>query len=794
MFSLRKYFIIILSVLVVLSALSCKKDSAPTDAPLIITKITGTVTNKVSGATIQGAQVTTTPVTSTVSTDVNGKYEFEVPKAGTYVVSASKSGYKDVQLSVTATEGNTAKADIQMEELTGQLSVSPVFLDLGTSNNQATFAISNGTGIGTINYTINKNAGWISLSELAGSITTNTKIITLTADRTQLTYGTFNDVITVNSNVGNAIVNVQIVKQNPNSPQLTISPISLDFGSSQSELNVTMSNTGTGTINWTANSTDGWISVIPSSGSITNTSVTTTIRVNRSGLLPNTFNGSVTFSSNGGNQTLGAKMTIPTTPILGINPNTLSFSATDTQKTIQVTNSGSGTLNWSVASDQNWLTTSPVQGTNSSVVNVNVNKSNLSAGNYSGALTFISNGGNAQADISIVVPAPQPPDAVTLLTPTNISANSLRLNWTASSASDFASYKIYQSTSSNVSESSTLVATVTNSGTTNYTVTGLAGSSTYYYRVYVVNSKGVSAGSNTISASTTRQLASWVSTLTLSGYSSSYLGSNSLACLSDNNVWLGNYSAIWHYDGTTWSKDFTTTNGDYIFSIKFLSANLGWAVSDGGVYMYNGSSWTKLAGSPAGYDVLPSSASDIWVSGSGKISHYDGTSWSTFTVTANSIVSMYKLASNNIWAMDGYGKIFKYNGVGWASIGNVSSSSNSSFEKIIAFSNSDVWVNCLSVSSGTATQSGLWHYDGTTWIPNYKSTDISYLSRYAFDMVSSAEGWSTKIGGGFSYYDGNGWKDVASPISNTIYCVKMFNQKSGWAIGSGGEVLRYIEP
>lgn len=793
-----RFFILLL----VLFTFSCKKDSAPTDAPVIVTKISGIVTNKVTGAAISGAQITTTPVTSTITTDANGKYEFTKISAGSFVVKSTKNGFLDAQIATTVTEGNTSQADIQMEELTGRLDVSPVFLDFGTADNQKIIAISNSTGIGTVNFTLSKNVGWLTLSESAGSITTNVKNITLTVDRSQVTYGTFNDVVTIASNVGNVLVNLQMVKQNPNAPQLTVSPIILDFGTSQNDLSITMSNTGTGTINWNANSTDGWISIVPSSGSITNSAVTTSVRVIRAGLPPNNLNGSVVFSSNGGNQTVSVKMNIPAVPVLSLIPTAIDFGTADSIRSIQLSNIGTGTLNWNIVSNQSWLTVSNAQGTNSSVVSVNIHRGNLSQGTYSGILSFTSNGGNIQANVLMTVPAPQPPDPVTLSNPSNITINSCKLNWTSSSASDFVSYKVFQSSSADVNETSTLVTTITNSATTNYAVNGLSGSTAYYFRIYVVSSKGISAGSNIVNATTLRQLGSWMSTSTIPQISGSDVHTNSLFCIYDNNIWLAedyfNSSSdfganFWHYSGASWIKDTALSSAYGVQSIIFLNANLGWAVGRGGIHSYNGSTWTLInspvIGSTFLYDIVATSASDIWVSGAyGLLFHFDGITWTKFTISASTLVSLSLISRDNIWVADNYGKVFNYNGIGWVSKGQISTN-NSYFNKIKAISNTDIWI---SNGSGSSTGSGLWHYDGTTFSPNYKTTASNYGYRNTLEMVSSNEGWSSNSNG-LSYFDGNSWRDVTIPISSAVSCIKMINSKTGWAVGANGEVLRYKE-
>src|SRR5262249_42232556 len=71
----------------------------------------------------------------------------------------------------------------------------------------------------------------------------------------------------------------------------------------------------------------------------------------------------------------------------GISPSVQNF---------QVTNSGSGTLNWttvpSTTSGGNWLSVAPTSGSAPSTVTVTVNSDALSAGNYTGKVTVSGSG------------------------------------------------------------------------------------------------------------------------------------------------------------------------------------------------------------------------------------------------------------------------------------------------------------------------------------------------------------------------------------------------------------------
>ncbi len=763
---------------IVLSSLSCKKAEAPSDAPVIITKIIGTVTNKVTSALLQGVQITTSPVTSTITTDANGKYEFDKVTAGSYVITAVKAGYKDSQINVTITEGNTATADIQLEEKTSELEITPSFVDFSTSETKITLSINNKSGIGSLNFNLAKTASWLTLSESAGSITNNIKYIDLTVDRSQVGYGSYNDVITVTSNGGNTSISVQMVKQNPNAPQLTVTPVLNDFGGTKTETNVTLSNTGTGSLTWSATTSDAWITVSPASGDISTNATTVTIKVNRNSLAPGNYNGTVQFASNGGNQTATVKMNVPAVPVLSITQRSFDFGQTVTSQTFVVNNIGTGTLTWNIASDKPWLTVSPAQGTNYTSTTISVNRTGYTTGTYTGKLSITSNGGSDQVDVTMAVPPPAPPPSVVLATPENVTAYSCDLRWQQSTlgTNDFSSYKIYYDTQPNVTENSTLVTTITNSSTVTKNITGLKGGTKYYFRIYVVNAAGGSAGSNIVNATTEIQLGTWSVAITLTGVNPS---ANCLFSVSETDVWAVG-DEIWHYNGTTWIKDLKPSGIGKLNGVYFTSASEGWAVgASGTVIRYNGSTWSKItspvfSSSNNFYDVVLTSGNDVWISGDGAFYHFDGSAWIKSTVSAYGIVDMDLLTSNEIYASSG--SLWKYNGVGWAS---VPGSSSTAYECISVISSNNVW---------SVYYSSIYHYDGNAVV---KDTTLS-SDKYGIDMVSENDGW---VGGEYGYiyhYNGNLWKNVTSPTSHYIYCIRMTSAKTGWAVSSTGEILRYL--
>jgi Concanavalin A-like lectin/glucanases superfamily/Chitobiase/beta-hexosaminidase C-terminal domain/Viral BACON domain len=106
----------------------------------------------------------------------------------------------------------------------------------------------------------------------------------------------------------------------------------------------------------------------------------------------------------------------PTKPVLSVTPQTLAFNAqigsgNPAQQSVNVNNSGGGTLTWTAAADQPWIGIS--SSANAVAVQANVN--GLAAGNYGGTLTISAPGATPASQtvrVSLVVsttPPPPPP-------------------------------------------------------------------------------------------------------------------------------------------------------------------------------------------------------------------------------------------------------------------------------------------------------------------------------------------------------------------------------------------------
>jgi hypothetical protein len=199
----------------------------------------------------------------------------------------------------------------------------------------------------------------------------------------------------------------------PTSPsgqsEVTANPSSLTFtlGAGQSQsANLVINEVNVSTDRWTATATAAWLSVSPDNGNIsgllgTTGSATTTVTANASGLAAGTYSASVQITPSrvcSGTPTVGIARTVPVTltvvvPALSVSPTTLTFTATQggpnpPGQTVTITNTGSGTLNWSgaIPTGGAWLRAVPGNGSGNAVVTVSVVVGSLTAGTYNGQL------------------------------------------------------------------------------------------------------------------------------------------------------------------------------------------------------------------------------------------------------------------------------------------------------------------------------------------------------------------------------------------------------------------------
>lgn len=184
-------------------------------------------------------------------------------------------------------------------------------------------------------------------------------------------------------------------------PGLALSQSALTFnalpgGSNPPSQSVAVSNSGTGTLSWTASSNASWLAVSPASG---NNAATLTVSANITGLAQGTYSGSILVSASGAtNSPQSITVTLNVRgPSLGVSPSVMVFSGFQNQANpspaaLIISNLGGGTVNWTASSSASWLSLSATSGVANATINVQPNITGLALGTYSANITITAAG------------------------------------------------------------------------------------------------------------------------------------------------------------------------------------------------------------------------------------------------------------------------------------------------------------------------------------------------------------------------------------------------------------------
>ncbi len=342
--------------------------------------------------------LTTFPTTGTTTTEED-QVTVTVNRGGLAV------GNYTGNLSFTS-NGGDFNVPIQMEVTPIVLIINPLSLDFGEEETELSFEISN-TGNGTLNWSLTPNQNWLSANPTSGSLTNESEIVTVNVDRSGLTPDTYNGSISITSNGGNQDVNVTMIVPEGPAPILQVNTTSLDFGDNLTNLSFMISNTGDEVLNWNISDNQTWIEVSQTNGSTNpNGSNNINVTVDRNGLTNGTHTGEINITSDGGDHTINVSLNVTPAQLI-VNPTSLDFGEEQTSLNLTIENSGFEMMNWSLISNQNWLTANPYSGSlsnNSQNINVTVDRTGLNPDTYTGSISITSNGGNQDVNVTMIVP------------------------------------------------------------------------------------------------------------------------------------------------------------------------------------------------------------------------------------------------------------------------------------------------------------------------------------------------------------------------------------------------------
>ena len=283
-------------------------------------------------------------------------------------------------------------------------------------------------------------------------------------------------------------VSLTVTAASTATPVIGLSVSSLAFSGTAGGVNpaaqsFTISNTGAGTLTWSARANAGWISSISPLNGTNNSTVT--IGVSLAGLAAGTYNASITVGATGATvRTIPVSLTVnpastSATPAIGISASSLTFGGTagganPAAQSFTISNTGAGTLTWTASDNAAWLTLSPATGTNTGTVSASVNLAGLAAGTYSGTITVSAAGATSRTL----------PVSLTVGSGTSAS-NSATLTWVPNTETDLAGYKIYVGTQSGVYGDPIVLGRVNT-----YQVANLVVGTTYFFCITAYDNAG----------------------------------------------------------------------------------------------------------------------------------------------------------------------------------------------------------------------------------------------------------------------------------------------------------------
>jgi len=263
------------------------------------------------------------------------------------------------------------------------------------------------SGTGTLNYTISTDQTWVSCTPASGTSTgaSDQKTITVNYTTSSLAPGNYSATITINaegSSNSPQTIPVSLTVLSP--PTIASSPTSLtnscSHGNNAAAQSFQVWNSGAGTVNYTISTDQTWVSCTPTSGSSTGVSDKKTITVNytTSSLTPGIYTANITMVDPGSSnspQTIPVSLTV-LSPAISCSPasltNACSQGCNAETQTFQIWNSGSGTLNFSISTNQSWIacTASGTSNgtTDQKTISVFYSTSALTTGTYSATITI----------------------------------------------------------------------------------------------------------------------------------------------------------------------------------------------------------------------------------------------------------------------------------------------------------------------------------------------------------------------------------------------------------------------
>ncbi|MFH1764444.1 MAG: hypothetical protein ABIF09_09655, partial [Gemmatimonadota bacterium] len=281
--------------------------------------------------------------------------------------------------------------------------------DEGVDPPQQTLTITN-VGGGTLNWTAAESVGWLVLSPLSGSLGPGqSQNVVVLVSPGALLGGTYGTTIGITApNAANSPRSVAVGLTVRPRPRIGIIPATLSFtmveGQNPGAQLLTISNTGGGTLNWTANvGSAAWLGLSSASGSLASgQSQNVSVSASAASFDPGVYQASITIAdpwAMNSPRTVPVTLTVNQGPLIGLSATVLNlvalFGANPFEQYVTVSNAGGGVLEWQATDNRAWIQLTPSSGILGTIggvglaqtMTVGINVSGLTEGNYLGTIT-----------------------------------------------------------------------------------------------------------------------------------------------------------------------------------------------------------------------------------------------------------------------------------------------------------------------------------------------------------------------------------------------------------------------
>jgi hypothetical protein len=250
-----------------------------------------------------------------------------------------------------------------------------------------------------------------------------------------------------------------------------------------------------------------------------------------------------------------------------------------------------------------------------------------------------------------------------------------------------------------------------------------------------------------------------------------------------NAVWAASDEEIWHYDGSSWRRQYKEDQGR-IMDIYCLDKEHVWAAvnkmfpgletSSTFVLFYDGTNWSRqfeCGGLPS--DIFALDENHVWLvapkgGGVSGIYFFDGSQWSEMTAPADEVcISVSASDPSVIWVGTMSGSIYRFDGMSW----NKAYSAPGMIKEISALDHGHAWATAADLKSEIAVGYILF-YDGVNWNTQFELEDGEFTSidalgpqsvwaSFNFDKVRKdlgEQGYVNITEGRLYAFNGNGWE------------------------------------